>query len=289
MNAVVVYQANATCAAEPRPYALGYTEREFRRLEFQGEFFRDLTEDILRRAGIAPGMQVLDVGCGVGDVSLLLGRMTGPSGAVLGIDRSQDAIAVARRRAGAGGFDHLRFEASEIDAFSAPQPFDAIVGRLVLGYLPDPAATLKRLAGCLRPGGILAFQEMAMVQARSVPEGPHFASFSRWMLQTFERAGFEVDMGGKLFGTFLAAGLPAPQMISAGRVEGSPQSSVYGYLAEVVRSLLPMMERLGVARPAEVAVDTLTNRLRDEAVANKASIMLPPLIGAWTRVPLTMN
>lgn len=287
MNALVVRNPSGDRAtvAGPRPYALGYSESEFRRLEFQGEFFRDLTEDVLCRAGIGSGMQALDIGCGVGDVSLLVGRLVGPSGSVLGIDRSEEATAVARRRAAAAGFDHLRFETSDIDAFSTRQQFDAIVGRLVLGYLPDPAATLRRLSGHLRPGGILVFQEMALVLARSVPEGPHFRKVSRWMLDTFERAGFELDMGGKLFSTFLAAGLPSPQMISAGRVEGSPQSPVYGYLAEVLRSLLPMTERVGVATAAEVAVESAEERLRNEAVENSACIMLPPLVGAWTRVP----
>jgi hypothetical protein len=96
-------------------------------------------------------------------------------------------------------------------------------------------------------------------------------------------------MGGRLFGAFLSAGLPAPQMIASGRVEGAPQSTVYGYLVEVVRSLLPMTERLGVANTTGISIDTLTDRLRDEAVADKASIMLPPLIGAWTRVPSAAN
>src|SRR5882672_1665148 len=61
-------------------YALGYSEAEFRRLKFQGEYLRDFTADVLRRAGIAPGMRVLDIGCGVGDVSLLVAEMVSSSG-----------------------------------------------------------------------------------------------------------------------------------------------------------------------------------------------------------------
>jgi SAM-dependent methyltransferase len=82
-------------------YALGYSEAEFRRLKFQGEYLRDFTADVLRRAGIAPGMQVLDIGCGIGDVSLLAAEMLSSSGAVLGVDRSEQALAVARQRAAA--------------------------------------------------------------------------------------------------------------------------------------------------------------------------------------------
>jgi SAM-dependent methyltransferase len=78
-----------------RPYALGYSNSEFKRLELQASLIRDLTENVLRRAGIVPGMRVLDVGCGVGDVSLLAAEIVGPSGFVLGVDRSADATAVA--------------------------------------------------------------------------------------------------------------------------------------------------------------------------------------------------
>jgi SAM-dependent methyltransferase len=271
--------------ADPHSYPLGYSDAEFKRLELQGAFLYDLTEDVLRRAGIAPGMRVLDIGCGVGDMSMLAGAMVGPSGEVFGIDRSEEAIDVARRRAAACGQSWLRFEAAEIEAFSGIRSFDAVIGRLVLMYLPDPAATLRRLRGHLRSGGIVAFHEMAMPLARSVPDGPQFRECSRWIMETFARAGLEFDMGSRLFATFLAAGLPAPQMIVAGRAEGGPYPPVYDYIARVLRTLLPVMERTGVASAAEVGVETMADRLRQEAVERSACIMPPPLIGAWSRIP----
>jgi ubiquinone/menaquinone biosynthesis C-methylase UbiE len=276
--------SRTTAEYAARPYALGYSDSEFRRLTLQGEFFRDLTADVLRRAGIGPGMHVLDVGSGVGDVSLSAAELVGPGGSVLGIDRSVEAIKLAAWRAADAGLDHVRFAASEIDAFSAPDKFDAIIGRLVLLYLPDPAATLRRLAGLLRPGGIVAFQEMAMTLARSMPNGPLWRRAMGWVMDTFARAGFEVDMGHRLYATFLAAGLPTPQMISAGRVEGGAQSAAYEVLAATVRSLLPIAERLGVATAAEVDIDSLADRLRREAVDSNACLMPPPLVGAWTHL-----
>jgi ubiquinone/menaquinone biosynthesis C-methylase UbiE len=275
----------AGTAVNARRYVLGYSEREFRRLEFQAGLFRDFTEDILRRAGLAPGMQVLDIGCGVGDVSLLAADLVGPSGAVLGIDRSKEALDVAKQRAAAAGRSHVRFAVTELEAFSTDREFDAVIGRFVLAHMTNPTATLRRLLTCLRPGGIVAFQEMLMRLARSIPEGPEFRQCCQRIMDTFERAGSDLEMGGKLFATFLAAGLPAPQMIVAARVEGGAQSPVYDYLADVLRSLLPTTERTGVATAAEVDIDTMAQRLRSEAVANEASIMLPTLIGAWTQLP----
>jgi ubiquinone/menaquinone biosynthesis C-methylase UbiE len=269
-------------AANIRPYALGYAEGEFRRLELQGKLLRDLTEDVLRRAGIGPGMRVLDIGCGVGDVSLLAGKLVGPTGLVLGVDRSADSIDIAQRRATEAGQCYWTcFRTGEIDAFSPDESFDAVIGRLILMYLPDPAATLRRLAGFLRPGGVAAFQEMAMPLARSVPECPLFSLCRGWIIDTIEGAGFEIDMGGKLPMTFAAAGLQAPQMNAAGLAGGGPHSPVYDYIAGTLRSLLPMAEAVGVATAAEMNVDRLAERLRAEAVERQACIMLPPLVGAW--------
>ena len=152
-------------------------------------------------------------------------------------------------------------------------------------YLPDPAATLRRLAAHLRPGGILAFQELSMPSIRSVPDTPQFLRCKSWIMETFERTGFETDMGGKLFATFLTAGLPGPEMISAGRAEGGHRSLVYAYMAATMQSLLSAMERAGVTTADEVGIDDLAERLRDEAVARKACIILPPFIGAWTNKP----
>ena len=274
----------STAKNTSRPYALGYSESEFRRLTLQGEFYRDLTVDVLQRAGIGTGMHVLDIGCGVGNVSLLAAELVGPRGSVLGIDRSTEATKLAAWRAAEAGHHQVRFEATEIDAFLPQQKFDAVIGRLVLVYLPDPAAILRRLAGLLRPGGILAFQEMMIAMTRSVPDGALWNRSIGWVIDTFARAGLDVDMGGRLYATFLAAGLPAPRMISTARVEGGAQSMAYEVLAATVRSLLPLAERLGVATAAEVEIDSLAERLRREAVESNACIMPPPLVGAWTRL-----
>jgi len=91
--------------------------------------------------------------------------------------------------------------------------------------------------------------------------------------------------GLKLSRIYRAAGLPAPETLQGARVESGPDSPVYAWLAETARTLLPLMERTGVAGAAEVGVDTLAARLREEIVALDATVVPPPLIGAWTRKP----
>jgi len=271
-------------STDERGYFLGHSEAEVERLALQNAFYRDTTEEALRRAGLAPGMRVLDIGCGGGDVSLLAAELVGPSGLVLGIDRSTEAVAAARRRADAAGKRHVRFAVSELDAFSTDLPFDALIGRFVLMYLSDPAATLRALVRHLRPDGIVAFQEMEMRTARGYPDAPLFQRCVDWYASAIEGAGFESGMGGKLCAAFQAAGLPPPRMIAASRIESGLDSTGYELMAANIRTMLPMLERLEAVTVAEVGLETLAERLRQEAAAGGRCLMFPLLISAWSRL-----
>jgi 2-polyprenyl-3-methyl-5-hydroxy-6-metoxy-1,4-benzoquinol methylase len=271
--------------SESQDYPLGYSEQEARRLAAQAALLEDFTEDLFRRAGLEAGMQVLDIGCGVGDVSLLAARMVGADGAVLGIDRAASSLEIARRRAASLGVTNVRFQEADLEQFTTDRPFDALVGRLVLLYLPDAAAVLHRLSRHLRPDGIVAFQEYDMAQLSQAPAGELFLQVRRWLLDAFTAANAELDMGTRLYATFLRARLPSPDMEAAARVVCGPDLTGYESMVGVVRSLLPFMEKHRIATAAEVAIDTLAARLRDDAVAHERVIFLPRRVGAWTRIP----
>jgi ubiquinone/menaquinone biosynthesis C-methylase UbiE len=102
---------------ESEAYPFGYTQAEARRLAEQAGLFEDLTEDVMRRAGLCPGLSVLDIGCGVGDVSFLAARMVGAEGRVLGLDRAASSIETARRRAGGLGSTNVSFEEVDLTSF----------------------------------------------------------------------------------------------------------------------------------------------------------------------------
>jgi 2-polyprenyl-3-methyl-5-hydroxy-6-metoxy-1,4-benzoquinol methylase len=269
-----------------RVYVLGHSAEELNRLIDQARLFGELTEDVFVRAGIGPGMRVLDVGCGAGDVSFLLARMVGPSGAVVGVDRSEDAVAMANARAQAMGLAQVSFCQGELEDISLDQPVDAAVGRFVLMYSSEPSIALRRVAANVRAGGIVAFQEMNVAEAKSFPQVDLFEQSMRWIIETLDREKVKNLMGLGLYRTFVEAGLPPPQMIMGARVEGSSDSLGYQIVAQVVKSLLPVMEKLGVANEKEVQIETLAQRLRDEVISRGAVIVLPPLVGAWTRTLL---
>ncbi|HTV19787.1 MAG TPA: class I SAM-dependent methyltransferase [Polyangiaceae bacterium] len=270
---------------ETRAYALGDSADEHRRLMLQSRFIDELTEPLFTRAGLAEGMRVLDVGCGVGDVSLLAGRFVGASGSVLGVDRSGDSIDLARRRAASAGLHNLRFEQSALEELHAEGPFDALVGRLILLYLPDPAQVLQQLASLVRPGGLIIFQEMDMLTGRSLPPVPLYERVGHWITTTFQRAGVDIEMGSRLFETYRRAGLPAPQLLSGARAMGGACLELCAWQAGTLGSLLPLAEKLGVCTRDEVQIETLASRIGAEIAAGGGSVHAPVFVGAWSRLP----
>jgi SAM-dependent methyltransferase len=108
-------------------YALGHAEDELDRIINVGRYFGDLTEHVLRLAGLAPGMRVLDVGCGPGEVVFLAARLVGPEGTVIGVDVSPEAIELARQRAAAAGLTNVHFVTQDLaDAeLELDEPVDA--------------------------------------------------------------------------------------------------------------------------------------------------------------------
>lgn len=271
-------------AAPPsRSYVLGHADDEVNRLIEQGRFFAELTASVLRSAGVGDGMRVLDIGCGVGDVAFLAARLVGPKGEVIGVDNSAEAIDVATRRATAEGFTNIRFLTRDVADLSLEAPVDALIGRLVLMYFADPAVMLRRLLASVKPGGVVAFHELDIAGARSEPPCPLFETAVARIRESFTRAGCDPQTGLKLSRIFQEAGLPAPRMILGARVEADPDSPIYDQVAAVTRSLQPLMERLGIATAADIGIDTLAGRIREETVALNATLVSPSLIGAWTR------
>lgn len=146
------------------PYGLSYSRSEVRPLKRQVTFFRDLTEDVLQQAGVERGMRVLDFGCSTGDTSLLIAKLVGPSGLVVAVDGSAQAIDLAQRRATVAGQCYwTRFVAADLDTFVTDEIFDAIVVRPML--LREPAAALRKLSDQICPGGLITLQEMSTPMA----------------------------------------------------------------------------------------------------------------------------
>jgi SAM-dependent methyltransferase len=276
-------------AATPEQYVLGHSASEQRRLVEQGVILHPITARLLRDAGVRRGMRVLDVGCGVGDVTCLVADLVGSEGRAVGVDFAGTVLATARSRAASRGLAWARFVEGDISRISlaelSSEPFDAVVGRLVLMYQPDPTAVLRHLSGMLRPGGVLAFLEGVGLAPLAWPRRPLYATWIDRLFATFERSGAKTDMGLRLHQAFIDAGLPRPAVSLDGVVLAGPDAQGFRWFAELVRSAAPAMERLGIAGARELDIDTLAGRLVQEAEAAPGAVCGLGLGGAWVRTP----
>jgi tRNA A58 N-methylase Trm61 len=259
---------------------------EERRLEAQSKIMDPFTERLFRDAGLASGMRVLELGSGAGDVAMLAARIVGSAGEVVGIEGSPVAIQTARRRAGDAGLHNVSFlegDLRTIDAAIGPEvpPFDALLGRFVLQFMPEPSSVLRVAAGHIRAGGLVCFQE-CFHSTYAYPSTPLWDQVREWVLAALDHADVETRMGLRLFETFLAADLPAPELRLEAGIGGGARAPVFLW-ADLVRSVIPVLEGAAIATEAEIDPDTLADRLMDETAATDGVVITIMLVGAWSR------
>ncbi|MGZ4399746.1 MAG: SAM-dependent methyltransferase, partial [Gaiellaceae bacterium] len=110
------------------PYVLGHSEHELERLARQTALIGPVTRALLVEAGVGPGMRVLDVGTGRGDVALIAAELVGEEGSVVGVDLAPSAVAAARERVAGLPLRNVSFLEGDPAALDYEQPFDAVVG-----------------------------------------------------------------------------------------------------------------------------------------------------------------
>jgi SAM-dependent methyltransferase len=265
-------------------YVLGSDEREQQRLELQAALLDPLTHRALREAGLGPGMRVLDLGCGVGDVALVASRIVGPEGRVVAVDRDPAMVATARQRVEELGLAVQVVEGDVVDLSLEEPPFDAAIGRLVLLHLDDPVAALRAAAAHVRPGGLIAFQDFTTSETRVYPHLPVTQRTVDLIVQTLERGGVDIHAGDKLRAFFLAAGLPEPELRLEFLIAGAGEP-MFDWIAGTAETLIPAMERLGLVQPGELDPDRLARDMREEVEAAHGVVSSPPLVAAWARRP----
>jgi SAM-dependent methyltransferase len=124
------------------------------------------------------GCTVLDLGCGSGRDAFVVSKLVGPSGRVIGVDMTEEQLAVARRhvetQAKEYGFEepNVSFVHGYIEDLAAAGIADAsvdvVVSNCVLNLSPDKRAAFAEVFRVLKPGGELYFSDV--FAGRRVPE-----------------------------------------------------------------------------------------------------------------------
>lgn len=145
---------------------------------FQAERFAPF-DDLSRLIDVRPGLTVVDLGCGTGELTGRLADML-PGSDVLGIDSSPHMLAQAQRLARPG----LRFEPGDLAA--AKGQWDLVFSHAAIQWVDDHQALVPRLLALVRPGGQLAVQQPSN----------HTHPAHRAVLETVAEEPFRSGLGG---------------------------------------------------------------------------------------------
>ena len=282
-EAVIASSAKMIASGLTPPYALGSSDAEHERLIRQAKRIAPITERFFRDAGIGPGQRVLDVGSGVGDVAMLAANLVGPSGEVVGVERDFRSLARAKVRVAEAGLHNVSFTQCDVNQIASHQPFDAVVGRFILEFLPDPAAVLRSLSQSVHAGGIMAFQAPCWAPILAISTHlPLWSAAASLMCEIARRSRVNPEMGLTLYQTFREAGLPAPAIQMEVPLGNDPEFILWIY--DILCSLRPQIERLDLPMQSLGDFATLPARLQAEVAASNGVVSWMAVVGAWCRM-----
>jgi ubiquinone/menaquinone biosynthesis C-methylase UbiE len=155
---------------------------------------------------LRPGLDLLDVGCGPGTITVDLAARVAP-GRVVGLDVSADPLEEARATAAAAGVE-VTFGVGDVYALeAADDSFDVVHAHQVLQHLTDPVAALREMARVCRPGGLVAVRDVDYGAFVTFPADPVLDRWLELYHQVARRNGAEPDAGRRLVSWAHAAGL----------------------------------------------------------------------------------
>jgi len=155
---------------------------------------------------LAPGMRVLDVGCGTGAITRGIAGAVAPRGCAVGIDQHSRFMAAARRAH--ADVPNLHFAVGDAYALPVRPVFDIVSAARVLNWLSTPLDALRAMVAAARPGGHVVVLDYNHRKIAWTPHPPasmraFYAAFLRWRTQ----AGMDNAIADHLTEMFAAAGL----------------------------------------------------------------------------------
>lgn len=164
------------------------------------------TLSVLSRAGLRSGMDVLDLGCGSGDITVEIAQLVGSTGRVVGVDMDELVLAHARSAAEARGLT-IQWQQGRVEDLNEENSFDIAYARFVMSHLADPGEALKRMRRAVRPLGRVVVEDIDITAHAHWPPNAAFQRYIEIYAAAGRTLGADPTIGPRLAAMLIDAGL----------------------------------------------------------------------------------
>lgn len=188
-------------------YVLSVGEQGAKALELQQKMLSNATKQLVQDAGLKEGDIVWDVGCGTGAMVETLSKIVGPKGQVYAIDKSQESLNVAKKRADEIGLKNVTFIQGDLATMDLPSATpDFIHSRFVFMHIQTPEIALNRLYNALKAGGSMTFGESSWNELAFFSPIPGFEELRQAIIKVGQNNGSNYNFGSELIPTLKRVG-----------------------------------------------------------------------------------
>lgn len=259
-------------------YVLRGGEQGAQRLRLLARVKWPTTRTLLRQVGLQPGMDCLDVGCGIGAVTLKLARRVGNAGKVVGIDLDDRYLELARQAA--TRHDLLAvFRSQRVNDLQEEAAYDLVYSRFLLTHLQEPGRSLERLIRAVRPGGLVVVEDIEFAAHFCYPACPAFDRYVSLYQQVVRRNGGDPNIGPQLVSLLMDGGLEA---VGVEVVQPTFRAGPGKWMAQVTAEhIRESVVTAGLASDGDV--DGMVAELNRFANDPRTILSLPRIFQVWGR------
>jgi len=184
---------------KPDEYILQVGDSGADRLLLLDEVYGPYSREFLKKAQLGSSLDILDVGCGTGNIALWMAKEMAPQGHVVGVDASQEQVKIASEQAKQQNINNVEFIALSVyDLKQLERKFDLVSSRFLINHLSEPKKALKAMYDVLKPGGIIVCDEQVASVMKSYPESSAFNRFVNLVPEATLPNGLDFDIGFKM-------------------------------------------------------------------------------------------
>jgi SAM-dependent methyltransferase len=261
----------------PHRYAIRGGKKGKKRLDMLAGVLLPTTIQLLDRVGLIRGMKCLDVGCGGGHVAILMARIVGPEGCVVGTDADAEILALAREDVEAARVSSITFQQLDACASLWREEFDLAHARFLLSHLNEPEKCLEAMVQACAPGGTIVIEDTDFAGSFCYPNCAAYERYNELYQELIHRRGGDPNIGSKLPAMLRRAGVDRLEVsvIQPAHIRGEGKLMAAITMSRISDSLTAE----GLATQSEV--QQILTELNHIAADSETVISLPRIFQVW--------